>query len=1085
MPTYENFQQIEGRLTSVESTVTNIQGSINDINSSLSDLSSRLADVETNQGNYLTSADFEAWKDGARFVKNVQKDGDNWTFEVADGNGDLLPDASITLAENHPVSVYEKDDALYWVINGDKTNYPVESKPYFKIDNAGRLQFSFDNQKWTTLESASVAVKVILTADEDPTDGVYSECENAEDALWAGIYYSENNIVWMPTYKNFSNLESTVTKLTTSINGINTLLDELTFISELEVANDANGIPYLKYTPITIDDNTATPDESEKLYLTGIVIPADNDVYKVFTGYNADNEPQYAEFSLNHVPICGIYNDKLYISINENADPLKIGEQINMGYWVEVYQSPAEDANNFGKVDKVHLDPDDENSAIIGYNIYFPNPANPGGYLDPIFVNNYQYSPTISLTPETATGKTNVTITVIGSFASEPNIIANCEGNWTSTAVVIDEKTTYPTNKVTATVVVSPTTAYVGDKTKGKLTIYVPYFGKTAVGQISLSANESGGVSLNGAIRGMQILDKAASDTTATVTFILEGEETTSPFNGSCTVVFDYDYTLQEEQTIEGYKVETGNGFSGKTGGSGWLGAGACKYDSSTNTFEQEIDIAINTNTKSSRTGAVIVYSPSGREVTRFIIRQNKLESESDNPTVNGITINKLVPENGDAANCYIITKPGRYELPAYSGAIKKNLLSNSDKFKGKPDVVWNDNETKNKIHFFQGHLADDKIIIDINPQWDSKGNVTGHGTSISNGNALVSIKDDTGEILWSWHLWFCEPAEDPRLDENTDKYPERTNVNVMNRALGATNRSDVGISSYKVEYWKDGLFYQSGRKDPIRLNSNGTAAYDELPENSAVEFDKNWSSNGWTESKSPSDPCPPGYKVPTIGIWRDEPNNGIMENLSTVALTDVYPYNIVSTQLLESILYPYCGYLGDNGILNKTQTNTTTNDIYGDGPAEKTILQTMFTTINGPTHKTQPTTPAILVSSIKYNISDIHFLGYLKANSDDILEYEYTKEGYSIVSYTYQECEWKRNIIGRYSPNYNNVKNTYVLNKEQIKNYLTATQISALDALIATDNLSVLKIGTDHQKKDFISTAAFYVRCVKELPTE
>ena len=74
----------------------------------------------------------------------------------------------------------------------------------------------------------------------------------------------------------------------------------------------------------------------------------------------------------------------------------------------------------------------------------------------------------------------------------------------------------------------------------------------------------------------------------------------------------------------------------------------------------------------------------------------------------------------------------------------------------GTPDIIWNDN-SNNQIEFFQQTLAEDKILIDIMPIKDATtGKVTGHSTgSVSNGNALVAIKDESGKILWSWHLWF------------------------------------------------------------------------------------------------------------------------------------------------------------------------------------------------------------------------------------------------------------------------------------------------------------------------------------------
>ena len=471
-----------------------------------------------------------------------------------------------------------------------------------------------------------------------------------------------------------------------------------------------------------------------------------------------------------------------------------------------------------------------------------------------------------------------------------------------------------------------------------------------------------------------------------------------------------------------------------------------------------------NESTTNPRTGAVVVFSPSGREVARFVIKQ-EAKVVDNTPVIN------LVETNGNkAANCYIITDPGRYQIDTYMGAYNTDI-SSRPKCTGKPEVIWN--EGGNDITPCQVGFSDNKLIFDV------KG-------TINPGNAIIGIRNpkDANDILWSWHLWFCTPDEDPRLDENTDTYPDVTNVNVMNRALGAVTPKTQGISSYSVEYWKDGLFYQSGRKDPIRLNSNGTAAYDELPKNSDVEFDKNWTSNGWTSSKSEQDPCPPGYKVPTSSIWRDESSGGLMETISTYSLTDVYPYDVVSSNIQGAILYPYCGYLNGSGTLNTTHQNSKSSDVYGDGPVESAALQTMFTTINGATHSSKPSTPAIIVSRINYDIYDNHSLGYINTTTDAVLEYGYKQEGYLPTSYIYRECGWKSTKIviwTTYSPNYDDVKKELVLDANQIKNYLTDSQIQTLDALIAADNLSVLQTETFLNKNTMESENAFYVRCVKE----
>ena len=656
-----------------------------------------------------------------------------------------------------------------------------------------------------------------------------------------------------------------------------------------------------------------------------------------------------------------------------------------------------------------------------------------------------------------------VTCTITGSFTSAPVIYTNCEGNFTSTASAV----TGSGNTYTATITVRPTTAYAGDDMSGKLTVYCPYYGNTGIGQINLKATGAGGLVLQSTnIEPLTILEKPANNATASITFRLEGED--APPSNRLPVIIDNNYTLTDVQSVvtnNGTKdVETGSGFSQNLdyeGNAGWITLGAFEYEATTNEFTQHFTLYDNESKTNPRTGAVVVFSPSGREVARFVIKQ-EADVVDNTPVIN------LVETNGNkAANCYIITDPGRYQIDTYMGAYNTDI-SSRPKCTGTPEVIWN--EGGNTINPCQVGFSDNKLIFDI------------EGT-IKPGNAIIGIRNpkDENDILWSWHLWFCTKVEDPRLEENTDKYPDVTNVNVMNRALGAVARDERGISSYSVEYWKDGLFYQSGRKDPIRLNSAGTAAYDELQKNSDVEFNENWESGGWTESKSPQDPCPPGYKVPASNIWRNEPSSGLMETISTYSLTEVYPYEVVSSNIQDAILYPYFGYLDSAGNLSKTHKNNKSQDVYGDGPVESRAIQLYFSTLNGSTHKSQPSSPAKLVTAVKYDIYDAHSLGYLKGSSDDIIEYGYKKDGFTPISYTYNECGWKSNFLGRWSANYNDVKKTLVLDANQIKSYLTDSEISTINIMIAADNLSFLTTTPYLEAKTSVSNAAYNIRCVKE----
>lgn len=300
----------------------------------------------------------------------------------------------------------------------------------------------------------------------------------------------------------------------------------------------------------------------------------------------------------------------------------------------------------------------------------------------------------------------------------------------------------------------------------------------------------------------------------------------------------------------------------------------------------------------------------------------------------------------GQSANCYIISAPGTYEIDAYEGAYKS--LVGKTKLIGTPDFVWQDK--KNSITLLNKTTRDSKITFTVNEEDLTK--------AIVPGNAVVCIKDGN-TILWSWHLWFCNENDRPDLDSKLDRYVNNSggfnNNYVMNRALGATQHytlleeySDNELVSYINQYldgalgeivWKDGLYYQWGRKDPLVVNGTSvnlatvTSSYNDAKKNPDKYF-PDWCSTasthtqaGWGDgtSKSVNDPCPPGYKVPAKSVWRtSNPDakgktyNILGQEISLLgSSTNSYTYNLTASVSEDDasgyIFYPYPSYI-DSG---------------------------------------------------------------------------------------------------------------------------------------------------------------------------
>ena len=147
-------------------------------------------------------------------------------------------------------------------------------------------------------------------------------------------------------------------------------------------------------------------------------------------------------------------------------------------------------------------------------------------------------------------------------------------------------------------------------------------------------------------------------------------------------------------------------------------------------------------------------------------------------------------------------------------------------------------------------------------------------------GNAVIAAKDESDNILWSWHIWI------PETTITTGTYGIST-PEMMDRNLGAlTVAASTGAVSAKAQ----GLMYQWGRKDPFvgtgTAGVRGFAAVAGTAKSTtttAITMDyahahptvfagtgADWisvsDSDLWgssTGDKTQNDPCPPGYKVP------------------------------------------------------------------------------------------------------------------------------------------------------------------------------------------------------------------------------
>lgn len=101
-------------------------------------------------------------------------------------------------------------------------------------------------------------------------------------------------------------------------------------------------------------------------------------------------------------------------------------------------------------------------------------------------------------------------------------------------------------------------------------------------------------------------------------------------------------------------------------------------------------------------------------------------------------------------------------------------------------------------------------------------------------GNAVLAIKDSSGNVIWSWHIWITDPPQDITFS---------TGATIMDRNLGATAASFTagGTGASLLETY--GLYYQWGRKDP----SPGPPTYNYDTEDMSIKPVYDYSTNAIT----------------------------------------------------------------------------------------------------------------------------------------------------------------------------------------------------------------------------------------------
>jgi uncharacterized protein (TIGR02145 family) len=221
-------------------------------------------------------------------------------------------------------------------------------------------------------------------------------------------------------------------------------------------------------------------------------------------------------------------------------------------------------------------------------------------------------------------------------------------------------------------------------------------------------------------------------------------------------------------------------------------------------------------------------------------IARNTLTTLSINLTKNSIYSDDVVKESfvDKPANSYVISEPGIYEIAAKK--IGGEILDDGTSV----DWLWASKEGGGSS------FTIDELISNIS--FDTSGKTIqfhiGSDFGITKGNVILALKNESDEIVWTWHIWI---TDDKPKDIEYD-----TDFCFLDRNMGAlsADTTSSAVNTY-------GFVYQWGRKDPFIGGGDDTFTEDESTgilsvarNNTIVNHSGVWGTdvNEWLADRSP-----------------------------------------------------------------------------------------------------------------------------------------------------------------------------------------------------------------------------------------
>lgn len=352
-----------------------------------------------------------------------------------------------------------------------------------------------------------------------------------------------------------------------------------------------------------------------------------------------------------------------------------------------------------------------------------------------------------------------------------------------------------------------------------------------------------------------------------------------------------------------------------------------------------------------------------------------------------------------NTANSYLISAPGYYRIPlVYGNAIKGGSQNTISYQSTRP-------ASKFLLKTFKDHKNTDITSPYINVQnannkaiqaavvWADAANLVSnlsvHNVSggqddylqfevtranLQNGNAVIAVKNASGTVMWSWHLWFApatvlqtiactnrqnqiysfttEPLGWKYTDWTTSIYTKARSVKVkVRQTLENNGMKQEAVITIQQNPGTVGLgvatFYQFGRKDAFPGNSVVQGSFienagDNMTIQNGIQNPEKfyeWASSWYTNYeyhnlwaadnievnfkdipviKTIYDPCPVGFKMPASNAFTGFTTNGL--NFGPMNLGGSWNFGHTFRNRITSpnatIYFPASGYRDEKGAL-------------------------------------------------------------------------------------------------------------------------------------------------------------------------